>query len=65
MDDQKVFMCTADNRIQYFDIKKLAENKEQLEQSDFKTLQGPLDDDYTTGGLVLWHTTHNIVVGLS
>ena len=38
MPDQKVAVSTVDKGVLYFDLKELAEDRERLELSDFKSL---------------------------
>ena len=54
-------MITADNRVQYFDLKELEEDREYLKLSDFKTLLGPFEDGYEINSLLNWQTVDHIL----
>ena len=55
MPDQKVSINTVDKGLQQIDLKELAEDKEQLELSDFKTLETlAIDEGCYVSAIVDW-----------
>ena len=52
MADQRVFVNTEDKGVLYMDLKELAEDKEQLELSDFKKLEVKIDQGQSVSMIV-------------
>ena len=63
MPDQRVFVNTEKKGVLYFDLEELAEDKQQLELSDFKSfdhLQSREGEAVTM--ICLWHPYEKLVV---